>query len=45
YFISETVEMHSQTERDENDPDNSEMKLTVHYCDEHKEEAKKNPLK
>ncbi|CAJ0827318.1 3246_t:CDS:2 [Entrophospora sp. SA101] len=35
----------NQTERDENDPDNSEMKLTVHYCDEHKEEAKKNPLK
>ena len=36
------VEMFYQTEKDENDPD---RQLKVYYCDEHKEEAKKSPLK
>lgn len=36
------VKMFSQVERDENDPD---RELHVNYCDEHKEEAQKSPLK
>jgi len=39
------VEMFEQEERDENDPNNPEMNLRVCYCDEHKEEAQKSPLK
>ncbi|MCE8158890.1 MAG: hypothetical protein I3270_00155 [Candidatus Moeniiplasma glomeromycotorum] len=39
------VEMFSQEERDENDPNNPKKKLRVQYCDEHKEEAQKSPLK
>jgi hypothetical protein len=41
-MVERKVEMFRQTEKDEND---AEMKLEVYYCNEHKQEGQKSPLK